>query len=68
MTPSEVNATNQEEVWQRLYGDESEGIPKYRVGDCVRISTLYTTEDNIISRNGRAKYDFMSGDVSLLFD
>ena len=55
MTPSEVNATNQEEVWQRLYGDESEGIPKYRVGDCVRISTLYTTEDNIISRNGRAK-------------
>ena len=33
-----VNATNQEEVWQRLYGHESVGIPKYRVGDCVRIS------------------------------
>ena len=38
MAPSEVNATNQEEVWQRLYGHESVGIPKYRVGDCVRIS------------------------------
>ena len=38
MTPSEVNATNQEEVWQRLYGFESMGIPKYQVGDCVRIS------------------------------
>ena len=38
MAPSEVNATNQEEVWQRLYGYESVGIPKYRVGDCVRIS------------------------------
>ena len=38
MAPSDVNATNQEEVWQRLYGDESVGIPKYRVGDCVRIS------------------------------
>ena len=38
MAPSEVNATNQEDVWQRLYGHESVGIPKYRVGDCVRIS------------------------------
>ena len=38
MAPSEVNATNQEYVWQRLYGHESVGIPKYRVGDCVRIS------------------------------
>ena len=38
MAPYEVNATNQEEVWQRLYGHESVGIPKYRVGDCVRIS------------------------------
>ena len=38
MAPSEVNARNQEEVWQRLYGHESVGIPKYRVGDCVRIS------------------------------
>ena len=38
MAPCEVNATNQEEVWQRLYGHESVGIPKYRVGDCVRIS------------------------------
>ena len=38
MAPSEVNATNQEAVWQRLYGHESVGIPKYRVGACVRIS------------------------------
>ena len=38
MAPSDVNAPNQEEVWQRLYGHESVGIPKYRVGDCVRIS------------------------------
>ena len=34
----EVNATNQEEVWHRLYGHESVGIPTNRVGDCVRIS------------------------------
>ena len=38
MPPSEVNATNQEEVWQRIYGYENVGILKYRVGDCVRIS------------------------------
>ena len=38
MAPSEVNETNQEEVWQRMYGHESVGTPKYRVGDCVRIS------------------------------
>ena len=36
--PSKVNATNQEDVWQRLYGHESVGISKYRVGGCVRIS------------------------------
>ena len=38
MAPSEVNATNQEEDWQHIYGHESVGIPKYRVGECVRIS------------------------------
>ena len=38
MALSEVNASNQEVVWQRLYGFESVGIPKYRVGDCVCIS------------------------------
>ena len=38
MTPSEVNTTNQEDVWQRLYGFECVGIPKYLVGDCLRIS------------------------------
>ena len=37
MAPFEVNATNQDEVWQRLYGYESVGIPKNRVGDCMRI-------------------------------
>ena len=39
MAPSEVNSTNQETVWQRLYGHESLfGTPKFRVGDRVRIS------------------------------
>ena len=33
-----MNSTNQEEVWQRIYGHESVEIPKYRVGDCVHIS------------------------------
>ena len=39
MAPSEVNSTNQETVWQRLYGHESVvGTHKFRVGDRVRIS------------------------------
>ena len=38
MAPSEVNITNQETVWQRLYGHESVGTPKFRVGDRVRVS------------------------------
>ena len=38
MTPSEVNSTNQETVWLRLYCHESGGIPKFRVGDRARIS------------------------------
>ena len=38
MAPSEVNSTNQEIVWQRMYGHEGGGTPKYRVGDQVRIS------------------------------
>ena len=38
VAPSEVNNTNQETVWQRLYGHESVGTPKLRVGDRVRIS------------------------------
>ena len=38
MAPSEVTSTNQETVWQRLYGHESVGTPKFRVGDRVRIS------------------------------
>ena len=38
MASSEVTSTNQETVWQRLYGHESVGTPKFRVGDQVRIS------------------------------
>ena len=38
MAPSEVTSTNQETVWQRLYGHESVGTPKFRVGDRVRLS------------------------------
>ena len=38
MAPSEVNGTNQESVWQRLYGHEGGGTPKFRIGDRVRIS------------------------------
>ena len=38
MAPSEVTSTNQETVWQRLYGHESVGTPTFRVGDRVRIS------------------------------
>ena len=38
MAPSEVTSTNQETVWQRLYGHESVGTPKFGAGDRVRIS------------------------------
>ena len=38
MAPSEVTSTNQETVWQRLYGHESVDTPKFRVGDRVCIS------------------------------
>ena len=38
ITPSEVKSTNQETVWQRLYGHERVGTPKFRVGDQVCIS------------------------------
>ena len=38
MAPSEVNATNQKIVWQRLYGHEGGGTPKFRIGDRVCIS------------------------------
>ena len=38
MAASEVNSTNQEIVWQRMYGHEGGGTPKYRVGDQVHIS------------------------------
>ena len=38
VAPSEVNSTNQETVWQQLYGHESGGRPKFIVGNRVRIS------------------------------
>ena len=38
MAPSEVNGTNQESVWQRLYGHEGGGTPTFRIRDRVRIS------------------------------
>ena len=38
MAPSAVNGANQETVWQRLYGHDGGGTPKYRVSDRVRIS------------------------------
>ena len=38
MTPSQVNAKNQEEVWQRLYGHDGKGVPKFRVSNRVHIS------------------------------
>ena len=38
MAPSQVNWKNQEEVWQRLYGHDGKGVPKFRVSIRVRIS------------------------------
>ena len=38
MAPSQVNARNQEKVWQRMYGHVGEGVPKLNVSDRVRIS------------------------------
>ena len=36
--PSQVNASTQEELWQRLYGGRcGKGVPKFHVDDCVRI-------------------------------
>ena len=38
MATSQMNAANQEEVWQRLYGHDGKGVPKFKVDDRVRIS------------------------------
>ena len=38
MAPSQVNARNQEKVWQRLYGHAGKGVPKFNVSDRVRVS------------------------------
>ena len=31
--PFQVNAANQEGVWQRLYGHDGKGVPKFKVDD-----------------------------------
>ena len=38
MTQLQINPKNQEEVWQRLYGHDGKGVPKFRVSNRVRIS------------------------------
>ena len=38
MAPSQVNAKNQEKVWQRLYGHVGKGVPKLNMSDRVRVS------------------------------
>ena len=40
MRPSDVNPKNKSVVWERLYGDEANGLFKYKfsVGDQVQIS------------------------------
>ena len=45
MQPVEVHQQNQEEVWHNLYGDMPVTYkrPKFKVGDCVRISKLRKT-------------------------
>ena len=40
MAPSQVSAKNQEQVWQRLYGHDGKGVPKFRAMDGVRISKV----------------------------
>ena len=40
MAPSNVKETNQEIMWQRLYGRDGGGEPMFMVGDRVRISKV----------------------------
>ena len=37
MAPSQVSANNKEEVWQRLYGHDGKGVPKFRVSERVQV-------------------------------
>ena len=53
MAPSEVTSTNQETVWQRLYGHESVSTPKFRVGDPVRIRKRNDTSKRGTWRTGQ---------------
>ena len=59
MAPSAVNGANQETVWQRLYGHDGGGTPKYRVGDRVRISKAETSLRERLhgELDGRIVYD-----------
>ena len=41
-TPASVNKTNQEQVWQSLYGDLREKKTKLKIGDTVRLSVNRT--------------------------
>ena len=43
MTPSEVDSSNQEHVWQTLYGDIQVRKPKLNVRDTVRLATTRAT-------------------------
>ena len=43
MAPSNVNAKNQEKVWQRMYGHDGKGVPKLHVSDRVRVSKYKRT-------------------------
>ena len=43
MAPLQVNAKNQEKVWQRLYGHDGKGVPKLHVSDRVRVSKYKRT-------------------------
>ena len=40
MAQSQVSAKNQEEVWQRLYGHDDKGVPKFRGSNRVRTSKV----------------------------
>ena len=59
MAPSAVNGANQETVWQRLYGHDGGGTPKYRVGDRVRISKAkrHFEKGYMANWTGRIVYD-----------
>ena len=52
LAPSQVNAKNQEKVWQRLYGHDGKGVPKLNVSDRVRVSKYKGTFEKGYETNG----------------